>query len=144
MKHLHQLSLLATVALSPIITAIQPQFSHVPTITFIRGGGSTEPMTEEERQATIQSYDKLLKYRSDQQLLYQLRSTFLSELLASRGVPLPTVMGVSTVEGDKPPEKVDWDCAMSTVDDPKVHLLQIYPHVYILACLTVHLSPFFG
>lgn len=44
----------------------------------------------------------------------------MSELLAGRGVPLPTVGGVSAVDGEKPAEKVDWDCALSTVDDPKV------------------------
>lgn len=52
-------------------------------------------------------------------MLYQLRSTYLTEMLAARGVPLPTIMSVSTADGEKPPGKVDWDCAMSTDDDPK-------------------------
>jgi hypothetical protein len=95
-----------------------------------RGGSSiTPPQTTNQQQQLddqqdleqkIESYNKLLKYRSDQQLLYQLRSTYLSELLASRGLPLPTVLGVSTVDGERPAERVNWDCALSTVDDPKV------------------------
>ena len=46
-------------------------------------------------------------------------------------MPLPTVGGVSTVDGDKPAEKVDWDCALSTVDDPKVGFF--FSIVYIVS-----------
>ena len=92
-------------------------------------GGSSGPLTvdeDEEHKKTLEGYAKLVKYRSEQQLLYQVRSTYLSEMLAARGVPMPTVVGVATVEGNKPPEKVDWDCAMSTLEDPKV--IQLYGH----------------
>jgi len=97
-------------------------------------GGSTMPgdgdideedddYDEEERrklqQQEQEEFEKLCKYRTEQQLLYQLRSTYLSEMLALRGVPLPTIVSVATADGDKPPEKVDWDCAMCTEDDPK-------------------------
>ncbi|KAL7478110.1 hypothetical protein ACHAW6_003891 [Cyclotella cf. meneghiniana] len=85
-------------------------------------GGSSDPLTvdeDEEHKKTLEGYAKLVKYRSEQQLLYQVRATYLSEMLAARGVPMPTVVGVATVEGNKPPEKVDWDCAMSTLEDPK-------------------------
>jgi hypothetical protein len=60
------------------------------------------------------------KYRMEQQMLMQLRSTMLSEALAKRGLPMITIMDVSTADGDKPPEMADWDCAMSTPDEPKV------------------------
>lgn len=53
-------------------------------------------------------------------MLYQLRSTYLTEMLAMRGVPnLPTIVSVSTADGEKPPEKVDWDCALCTDEEPK-------------------------
>lgn len=83
-----------------------------------------EEEDEEEERRKIQQqkqeeYEKLSKYRTEQQILYQLRSTYLSEMLALRGVPLPTITSVSTADGDKPPEKVDWDCAMCTDEDPK-------------------------
>lgn len=79
---------------------------------------------EEEERRKIQQqkreeFEKLSKYRTEQQILYQLRSTYLSEMLALRGVPLPTITSVSTADGDKPPEKVDWDCSLCTEDDPK-------------------------
>ncbi|KAL3784779.1 hypothetical protein ACHAWO_006425 [Cyclotella atomus] len=112
-----------------------------------RGGSSiTPPQTTNQQQQLddqegleqkIESYNKLLKYRSDQQLLYQLRSTYLSELLASRGLPLPTVLGVSTVDGERPAERVNWDCALSTVDDPKTCLYSFdaEPNTKVLAPL---------
>eukprot|EP00566_Odontella_aurita_P011238 CAMPEP_0113564606 /NCGR_PEP_ID=MMETSP0015_2-20120614/21713_1 /TAXON_ID=2838 /ORGANISM="Odontella" /LENGTH=395 /DNA_ID=CAMNT_0000466707 /DNA_START=23 /DNA_END=1210 /DNA_ORIENTATION=+ /assembly_acc=CAM_ASM_000160 len=64
----------------------------------------------------------LAKYRSDQSVLLQLRSTLLSEALAQRGVPLPTLRDVCTTDGDRPAEKCDWDCALSTVEEPKTCL----------------------
>lgn len=124
---LHQLYLLALLALTPLTSGHPRQpFTARPSSSLLipRGGASDNDTENEEensnQQIAIAGYTKLLKYRSDQQLLYQLRATYLSELLASRGVPLPTVVGVSTVEGERPAEKVDWDCALSTVDDPKV------------------------
>ena len=75
---------------------------------------------DEDRQKRKEEYQKLLKYRTEQQLLYQLRSTYLSEILASRGVPnLPTLTSVQTPDNAKLPTKVDWDCALSTIDEPK-------------------------
>eukprot|EP00571_Detonula_confervacea_P010333 CAMPEP_0172298994 /NCGR_PEP_ID=MMETSP1058-20130122/1388_1 /TAXON_ID=83371 /ORGANISM="Detonula confervacea, Strain CCMP 353" /LENGTH=383 /DNA_ID=CAMNT_0013008291 /DNA_START=46 /DNA_END=1197 /DNA_ORIENTATION=+ len=96
----------------------------------LRGGSSTHQNEDEDDEATAdeneerrrqkqEEYAKLVKYRTEQQMLYQLRSTYLTEMLASRGVPLPTIMSVSTADGEKPPERVDWDCALSTDDDPK-------------------------
>lgn len=80
---------------------------------------------EEKRRLAVQ------KYRMEQQMLLQLRSTFLSEALAKRGLPITTIKDVSTADGNKPPEKVDWDCAMSTIEEPKVRcyhgrILQIH------------------
>ena len=62
----------------------------------------------------------IAKYRTDQQVLMQLRSIILVEALAARGIPIANLMQVSTEEKDKKPEKVDWDCAMNTEDDSKV------------------------
>lgn len=74
---------------------------------------------EEEARKVRAALDK---YRSDQSVLLQLRSTMLSEALAQRGVPLPTLRDVSTAEGDRPAETCDWDCALSTVEEPKTCL----------------------
>ena len=114
----------------------------------LRGGAQTSNDSKqqdnndgdsEERQQLVQQkrqqreeISKLLKYRTEQQLLYQLRSTYILEMLALRGVPLPTIVGVATAEGDKPPENVDWDCALSTVEDPKVRLYCY--HVICIDC----------
>lgn len=87
-------------------------------------GGSTLMIGEEEEVVLDPEEEKkrliLQKWRMDQQMLMQLRSTFLSEALAKRGIPMTTLTDVATADGDKPPEKVDWDCAMSTNDEPKV------------------------
>jgi len=62
----------------------------------------------------------LQKYRMQQSHLLQLKSTFLSEALASRGISIgPTLMDVSTPEGSKPPQETDWDCSLSTPQNPK-------------------------
>jgi hypothetical protein len=53
-----------------------------------------------------------------QQILLQLRATYLGEALARRGLPIATVADVSTPEGATPPQSVDWDCAVSTNDNP--------------------------
>lgn len=62
---------------------------------------------------------KLQKWKTEQQLLLNLRSTFLSEALARRGLPITTIADVSIADGDKPPEPTDWDCAMATEEQPK-------------------------
>lgn len=72
-------------------------------------------------------YDKLQAYRMKQQVLLQLRATFLSEALAKRGLPIPSLKDVSTPDGKVPPKKVDWDCAMSTEADPKHCLISYEP-----------------
>lgn len=79
---------------------------------------------DDEIQRRIQTMreerERLVKYRTEQQMLYQLRSTYLTEILASRGIPnLPTIASVSTPDGERPPERVDWDCALSTDDEPR-------------------------
>eukprot|EP00537_Pseudo-nitzschia_pungens_P001053 CAMPEP_0172364662 /NCGR_PEP_ID=MMETSP1060-20121228/7732_1 /TAXON_ID=37318 /ORGANISM="Pseudo-nitzschia pungens, Strain cf. cingulata" /LENGTH=403 /DNA_ID=CAMNT_0013087715 /DNA_START=208 /DNA_END=1419 /DNA_ORIENTATION=+ len=72
-------------------------------------------------------YDKLQAYRMKQQVLLQLRATYLSETLAKRGLPLPTIQDVATPEGTTPPQKVDWDCALSTETDPGHCLISYEP-----------------
>ncbi|VEU33604.1 unnamed protein product [Pseudo-nitzschia multistriata] len=72
-------------------------------------------------------YDKLLAYRMKQQVLLQLRATYLSETLAKRGLPIATIQDVATPEGTSPPQKVDWDCAMSTEEDPGHCLISYEP-----------------
>ncbi|KAL3811187.1 hypothetical protein ACHAXA_002751 [Cyclostephanos tholiformis] len=75
---------------------------------------------EDMQRKTRDEHEKLARYRAEQHLLYQLRSTYLTEILASRGLPnLPTLSSVSTSDGDRPPEKVDWDCALCTDDEPR-------------------------
>jgi hypothetical protein len=54
---------------------------------------------EEEKKRLI-----LQKWRMDQQLLMQLRSTFLTEALAKRGIPMRTLTDVATSDSDKPLE----------------------------------------
>jgi hypothetical protein len=40
--------------------------------------------------------------------------------LASRGISIgPTLTDVATPEGSKPPQETDWDCCLSTIDNPK-------------------------
>jgi hypothetical protein len=64
-------------------------------------------------------FKSLQSYRMKQQILLQLRATFLSEALARRGLPLATLREVATPEGASPPQPVDWDCAMATEENPK-------------------------
>ena len=88
--------------------------SSSSSLLTLRGGATTKTSTS-EKMAAIQ------KYKLQQQHLLQLRSTYLSEALALRGINVgPTMMDVATPEGNKPPQVVDWDCCLSTVDDPKV------------------------
>lgn len=63
-------------------------------------------------------FAKLQAYRMKQQVLLQLRATMLSEAIAMRGIPLPTLKDVSTPEGVRTPEPIDWDCALSIKEDP--------------------------
>jgi hypothetical protein len=74
-------------------------------------------------------YDKLLAYRMKQQVLLQLRATALSEALVARGLPIPSLREVSTLDGKIKPKKVDWDCALSTEEDPKHCLISYEPEV---------------
>jgi len=70
-----------------------------------------------------------------QQQLLQLRSTFFSEALTARGIPITTMLDVSTLDGEKPPEQVDWDCVMSTENDPKscLYSFDVQPNTKVLA-----------
>lgn len=63
-------------------------------------------------------FAKLQAYRMKQQVLLQLRATLLSEALALRGIPLPTLREISTPQGVRIPEKIDWDCALATREEP--------------------------
>lgn len=72
-------------------------------------------------------FSKLQAYRMEQQVLMQLRATYLSEALVKRGIPLPSIEDVATPEGAKPSEKVDWDCALSTRKDPKMCIITFDP-----------------
>ena len=81
-----------------------------------------EEDAEEKEQAAAAAKEeaaKLQKWKTEQQLLLNLRSTFLSEALAKRGLPITTIADVSIADGDKPPEPTDWDCAMATEEQPK-------------------------
>lgn len=89
---------------------------------------------ENAKQADIRQhpdYDKLQAYRMKQQVLLQLRATALSEALAARGVGsiIPSIKDVSTLEGKIIPNKVDWDCAVSTMGDPKHCLICYEPEI---------------
>lgn len=69
---------------------------------------------------SLASKDSAQQYRLQQQHLLHLKSTFLSEALATRGLSIgPSLTDVSIPEGVKPPKEVDWDCCKSTRDDPK-------------------------
>jgi len=75
---------------------------------------------EEDFDAKSQQLETILQYRRQQQHLLQLRSIFLSEALSSRGISVgPTMVDVSTPEGAKQPVTCDWDCELSTIDNPK-------------------------
>jgi len=81
------------------------------------GDNENDTLTMDVRQRP--DYADIQKYRMEQQILLQLRSAVLSEALALRGVPIPSLKDASTPEGSKPPEKTDWECAISTEEDPK-------------------------
>jgi len=85
-------------------------------------GEDEEEDAEEQQQAAAAAKEeaaKLQKWKTEQQLLLNLRSTFLSEALAKRGLPITTIADVSIADGDKPPQPTDWDCAMATEEQPK-------------------------
>jgi hypothetical protein len=89
-------------------------------------GGETVATEEENEEEEIDNditqhpeFASLQSYRMQQQILLQLRATFLSEALANRGLPIPTLVDVATPDGAQPPQTVDWDCAMATEKDPK-------------------------
>ena len=112
--------------MTPPLTALKnSQWRLVP-----RGGSTTAAGDAEDEDAEADEassndltnhpeFSLLQAYRMQQQSLLQLRATFLSEVLAQRGVPLPTMKDVSTPTGAAPPQAVDWDCSMSTLADPK-------------------------
>lgn len=144
-------------ALTTIVTAkhaemlsIKSRLLHVSTLPQLfnvhRGGATTKSeavvrMGEEEAE-TIHKEEKdrqeeditqhpefssLQSYRMQQQVLLQLRSTYLSEALARRGLPIPTLADVSTPDGATPPQPVDWDCAMATKENPRSCLYSFDP-----------------
>lgn len=100
----------------------------------IRGGSTrvskaSSPMEgiskqEEGKQLQLdddENQSAILRYRMEQQHLLQLRSTFLSEALSSRGIKVgPNLLDVSTTDAERPPQIVDWECSLSTRDNPKV------------------------
>jgi hypothetical protein len=106
-------------------------FSRLPLIP--RGGSTSTRSPSSDDDAADDEYERiqkekerqekqaqLQKYKLEQQHLLQLRSTFLSEALAARGISVgPTMTDVQTPEGSKPPQETDWDCCLSTHDDPK-------------------------
>lgn len=124
-------SILSTVS-STIHAKQNKQSSLYSTRLNVRGGSTAVAPSSDDRKATI-SPD--LKWRMQQQQLLQLRSTFFSEALAARGIPLTTMLEVSTLDGDKPPEEADWDCAISTEKDPKscLYSFDAEPNTKVLA-----------
>jgi hypothetical protein len=112
----------------------------------IRGGSMAtagENDDEEDEEITTKDitehpeFSKLQSYRMQQQILMQLRATFLSEALARRGLPMPTLMDVATPEGSEPPQPVDWDCALATEEDPKscLYSFDAEPYTKVVAPL---------
>jgi len=82
-------------------------------------GGSVATQTTTANAANAE----LRKYKMQQQHLLQLRSTYLSEALASRGISVgPTIIDVATLDGAKPPQLTDWDCCLSTHENPQTCL----------------------
>jgi len=108
--------------------------SSMASLLVLRGGGSVETLDGDdettmtitkqqlqqdgESQLSPEELQALQSYRMQQQILLQLRATYLGEALARRGLPIATVADVSTPEGASPPQPVDWDCTMSTETNP--------------------------
>ena len=106
----------------------------------IRGGSTTvgeeddgedqEPDDDEEFDITRHpDYQALQTYRMNQQVLMQIRGTYLGEALAKRGLPIATLEQVRIPEGEKPPQPVDWDCALSTKENPRSCLYTYDPEL---------------
>lgn len=92
-----------------VVFARRTQHQQQPVFAQFPRGGAQQKLSPE-----------VLKYKLDQQHLLQLRSTFLSEALAARGIHVgPTLLDVSTPDGSKPPQLTDFECALSTEEDPK-------------------------
>jgi len=110
------------------VTQIFPRGGEV-MLAEEEGDEEEEDIDDEEENDIRQhpEYQNLQSYRMKQQVLLQLRATFLSEALAKRGLPIPSLKDVSTPEGKAPPKKVDWDCAVSTEADPKHCLISYDP-----------------
>ena len=77
--------------------------SSLKLLSTVRGGSLASSFDEDEDEEDEDDtnditqhpdFPKLQAYRMKQQLLLQLRSTYLSEALAKRGIPLPTVSDV--------------------------------------------------
>jgi hypothetical protein len=104
MKSFHIIVFLLVETVCSIAKPISHQVFQIP-----RGGAQSKRIPA-----------NVLKYKLDQQHLLQLRSTYLSEALAARGIHVgPTLTDVSTPEGSKPSQPTDWDCCLSTEEDPK-------------------------
>jgi hypothetical protein len=113
------------VAVAVAFPNIQSRGGSTRTSSMVDLDADDEDNEEEEVDPEVLKRQQVIrKYRMEQQQLMQLRSTILSEALAKRGVPMITLLDVSTPEGQKPPERVDWDCATSTEDEPKVRIYQ--------------------
>jgi hypothetical protein len=109
-----------------------------------RGGADTMAEDDDEDEATTKvdirehpDFAALQSYRMQQQMLLQIRAIYLSEALAARGLPIPTVKDVATPDGAAPPQKVDWDCAMATLKEPKqcLYSFDAEPNTKVIAPL---------
>eukprot|EP00934_Nitzschia_sp_Nitz4_P005464 Nitzschia sp. Nitz4//scaffold175_size95217//89194//90207//NITZ4_004740-RA/size95217-processed-gene-0.61-mRNA-1//1//CDS//3329538990//5454//frame0 len=106
----------------------------------VREGTTSQASTSN---ATINSagqdieLQNLQAYRMQQQTLLNLRGLFLSEALAQRGLPLPTLLEVATPEGSNPPQPVDWDCALATPEHPRscLYSFDAEPYTKVMAPL---------
>jgi hypothetical protein len=95
-----------------------------------------EEELQKQQQRQEEEYIKLTKYHNEQHLLYQLRSTYLLEVLSSRGIPnLPTLSSISTSDTNKPSIIIDWDCALSTNDEPRscLYSFDAQPYTKVIA-----------
>ena len=101
-----------TIATSHINNGLHFHLHRHPLRTIPRGGAAAK--------AAVKDPEAMKRYQLSQQHLLQLKSTYLSEALAQRGIHVgPTLTDVSTPEGAKPPQETDWDCTLSTTSNPK-------------------------
>jgi len=120
--------------------------SSLPSPLSIRGGSTAVQEEDDDDDAdentketnSIQDdpeFSKLQSYRLQQQILLQLRGTYLSEALAQRGLPLTTLEDVVTPEGAAPPQVMDWDCALATPESPKscLYSFDAEPYTKVIA-----------